>query len=483
MDFGKGGFMGDKISSVKTKQKELFGHPIGLYVLFFTEMWERFSYYGMRAILVLYLVATAKEGGLGWTNAQALQLYGTYTMLVYLMSVPGGIIADRLLGQKKCVFFGGVLLVAGHSLLAYQAPWAFYTALALIILGVGMLKPNISTMVGGLYGSSDTRRDAAFTIFYMGINVGAFFASLIVGYVGERIGWHYGFALAGIGMALGQVVFVWGQKHLRHVGNIERATPTLGTPNALAAPKRPFTKYEKDRIKVLLISFLIVIVFWASYEQAGGFLNLYAEKFTNRYLFGWQVPASWFQSLNPIFILVFGGVIAAIWTWMGKRNKEPSAIFKMGLGTVIMGLGFVLMIGSALQKFSSSSGLSNMGWLVGAYWFHTIGELALSPVSLAYITKISPKRITSSMMGLYFAATGVANKFAAELGSLSGKLGALGVFILISCISIGFGLLLIFFTRPINRLAHEESLAEEMAAEERTIIIETEAEPVRASNL
>lgn len=432
---------------------EFLGHPKGLFILFFTEMWERFSYYGMRAILVLYLVSQTSEGGLGWTNLEALKLYGWYTMLVYLMSVPGGILADRVLGQKKCVMLGGLLLVAGHSLMAYTAMWAFYGALALIVLGVGLLKPNISTMVGGLYGEKDDRRDSAFTIFYMGINIGAFLAALIVGYVGEKIGWHYGFALAGIGMFFGQVVFVWGQKYLTHVGNVEKSKLSATGQKEKPAPLHAI---EKDRIKVLLISFGIVIVFWAAFEQAGGFLNLYTDQLTDRHLMGWEVPASWFQSLNSLFIIAFGGVVAAIWTWLARRKKEPSAIFKMGLGTAIMGIGFLAMAGASLERMGSADGLSNMWWVVAAYWFHTIGELALSPVALAYITKISPKRLVASMMGIYFAVTGLANKAAAELGALSEKLGDLRVFLLIAGLSIGLGLLLLVFTKRINRMAHED---------------------------
>jgi POT family proton-dependent oligopeptide transporter len=257
-------------------EKTLFGHPIGLAVLFFTEMWERFSYYGMRAILVLYLVDSTTTGGLGWTNGEALKLYGWYTMLVYLMSVPGGIIADRFIGQRKAVMAGGLLLVAGHSLMAYTEIWAFYTALALIILGVGLLKPNISSLVGGLYTKKDPRRDAGFTLFYIGINVGAFLSALIVGYVGEKVGWHYGFAIAGIGMVLGQIVFAYGQKHLKGVG----AAPESGeleTTQTKAARNKPFTKEEKDRLKVLFISFAIVIVFWAAFEQAGGLISIYTN--------------------------------------------------------------------------------------------------------------------------------------------------------------------------------------------------------------
>lgn len=431
----------------------LWGHPKGLYVLFFTEMWERFSYYGMRALLVLYLVAQTQNGGLGWTNEEALKLYGLYTMLVYLTSIPGGIIADRYLGHNRSVMFGGLLLVAGHSLMAYTALWAFYSAITLIILGCGLLKPNISTLVGGLYQTHDTRRDSAFTIFYMGINLGGFLASLIVGYVGEKIGWHYGFGLAGIGMALGQFVFIWGQKYLKGVGTLVAKTEDPKTHERI-----PLTRHEKNRIRVLFVAFAIAIIFWCSFEQAGGFLNLYASQYTNRYLFGWEVPASWFQSLNPGFIIVFAGLVAAVWVWLGKRNREPSAIFKMGLGTVIMGMGFVLMVLAALERRENSSGLSSLWWLVGAYWFHTIGELALSPVVLAYITKIAPKRMVASMMGLYFAATGLANKLAAELGAMSEKLGDLAVFAIIAGFSILFGLLLMLVAKKVTSWAHEEEL-------------------------
>ena len=252
-------------------QSEIFGHPKGLFVLFFTEMWERFSYYGMRAILVLYLVTqtTGDNPGLGWTSGEALALYGWYTMLVYVASIPGGWIADRLIGQKKSVLIGGLTLCLGHSILAVEQMWAFYSGLGLIIAGVGLLKPNISTMVGGLYEQGDIRRDKGFTIFYIGINIGAFLSSLIVGYVGEVHGWHFGFGLAGIGMLLGQLVYMAGQKHLIHVGNLLTKTEN---PEEKEKYNQPLTKIETDRVKVLLLSFLIVIVFWGAFEQAGGLM-------------------------------------------------------------------------------------------------------------------------------------------------------------------------------------------------------------------
>ena len=368
-------------------EKEIFGHPIGLYVLFFTEMWERFSYYGMRAILVLYLVAETTEGnaGLGWTNGEALALYGWYTMLVYVASIPGGWIADKFLGQKKSVLYGGILLVAGHSILAIEELWAFYSGLGLIILGVGLLKPNISTMVGGLYKQGDIRRDKGFTIFYIGINLGAFLSSLIVGYVGEVHGWHYGFGLAGIGMTLGLVQYLLGQKYLKNVGNFYGDSENK---EELEAMKKPLTKIEKDRVIVLFISFLLVIVFWGAFEQAGGLMNIYAKENTNRILMGWEVPASWFQSLNAMFIIFLGTSVALYWANRKLKGKVSSSLFKMIIGLIIMGTGFFFM--SAAASEFNNTGASAMYWLVLAYLFHTIGELCISPVALSYITKLAP---------------------------------------------------------------------------------------------
>jgi len=447
------------------KPKELFGHPVGLYVLFFTEMWERFSYYGMRAILVLYLVAeaTADNAGLGWSNGDALSLYGTYTMLVYVASIPGGIIADKLIGQRKSVLLGGILLVFGHSVLAVEEMWAFYTGLGLIIGGVGMLKPNISTMVGGLYKQGDIRRDKGFTIFYIGINVGAFLSSLIVGYVGEVYGWHYGFGLAGIGMALGLIQYVLGQKHLKHVGNF------LGTSEneeEKAASKRPLSKIEKDRVVVLFISFLLVIVFWGAFEQAGGLMNIYASEKTNRMLMGWEVPASWFQSLNAMFIIIFGTIVAAYWAKRKLNGKLSTSLFKMILGLIIMGAGFFFMTGASMQY--DDGGSSAMYWLVLAYLFHTIGELCLSPVALSYITKLSPVKYGSIMMGVYFAMTGFGNKLAGLLGESASELGEYTIFTGIAVFCVLFGLLVMVFRNKLEKLTH--------GAEDNERIINTQTE-------
>ena len=404
-------------SKALENQPQLFGHPIGLFVLFFTELWERFSYYGMRAILVLYIYSSIENGGLGWTKGEALELYGWYTMLVYVMSIPGGILADKMLGQKKTVMLGGLLLVLGHSILAVEAMWAFYTGLGLIILGVGCLKPNISTMVGGLYKKGDPRRDSGFTIFYIGINIGAFLSALIVGYVGEKIGWHYGFGLAGIGMLIGQAVYMWGQKYLVGVGDY------LGTSSAedQALMKKPLTKIEKDRMIVLFLSFLIIIVFWGAFEQAGGLLNIYAKEKTDLTigLLGATIPASWFQSVNALFIIIFGTTVAGYWIRQKRRGKEVSSLFKMAIGTIIMGSGFLLMAGASTQAGGEAYGKASMWWLVGAYLLHTIGELCASPVALSFITKLAPVKYGAIMMGVYFAATGIGNKLAGTIGEAS----------------------------------------------------------------
>ena len=432
-------------------EKEIFGHPIGLYVLFFTEMWERFSYYGMRAILVLYLVAETTEGnaGLGWTNGEALALYGWYTMLVYVASIPGGWIADKFLGQKKSVLYGGILLVAGHSILAIEELWAFYSGLGLIILGVGLLKPNISTMVGGLYKQGDIRRDKGFTIFYIGINLGAFLSSLIVGYVGEVHGWHYGFGLAGIGMTLGLVQYLLGQKYLKNVGNFYGDSENK---EELEAMKKPLTKIQKDRVIVLFISFLLVIVFWGAFEQAGGLMNIYAKENTNRILMGWEVPASWFQSLNAMFIIFLGTSVALYWANRKLKGKVSSSLFKMIIGLIIMGTGFFFM--SAAASEFNNTGASAMYWLVLAYLFHTIGELCISPVALSYITKLAPVKYASLMMGVYFAMTGFGNKLAGLLGESAEGLGELTVFTGIAIFCVIFGFLVMIFRKKLEVLTH-----------------------------
>lgn len=518
---------------ISGNQKKFLGHPVGLYILFLTEMWERFSYYGMRAILVLYLVAetSADNPGLGWTNGSAIALYGWYTMFVYVASIPGGIIADKLLGQRKSVFVGGLLLVAGHSILAVEQMWAFYLGLVLIVMGVGMLKPNISTMVGGLYPKKEqNQRDMGFYIFYMGINLGAAASALIVGYVGENIGWHYGFGLAGIGMALGQIIYGMGQKHIKHVGNLVVDTrpgaeqdqdnllmKVFKQKNALIGllitalagaliwyqvhwsygllvialafavgigivVYNDGDKVEKDRVLVTYLSFLIIIVFWGAFEQAGGLMNVYAAQKTNLAFGGIQLPASWFQSVNAIFILIFATIVGSIWVWWKNRGKESSSLFKMAIGVIIMGWGFFFMSIASKEIGYDAAGeiikKSGMQWLILAYLLHTLGELCTSPVALSFITKLAPERWMAFMMGAYFAATGLGNKVAGLLGESATEYGEFAIFTGIAIFCTIFGLLVIAILKPLKRLTHgAEDLQQDMESAEKMEPLKTTKTP------
>ncbi len=444
--------------STTMKREELWGHPVGLYVLFFTEMWERFSYYGMRAILVLYIIASAADGGLGWTNAEALSLYGTYTMMVYVMSIPGGILADRFLGQKKAVFLGGILLCAGHGILAVEAVWAFYTGLVLIVLGVGALKPNISTMVGGLYRQGDVRRDKGFTIFYIGINMGAFLASVIVSWVAATYGWHYGFGLAGIGMLFGQIIYMGGQKYLIGIGDYSPAKKLEGSNK-----EAPLTKVEKDRIVVLLLSFIIIIVFWGAFEQAGGLMNIYTQEKINRVIMGFEIPAGVFQGVNSFFIITLGTTVAWYWANRAIKGLESSTLLKMAVGTIIMGVGFLMMSAASYEANHSVDGKGMLIWLVLAYLLHTIGELCASPTALSFITKLAPAKYASLMMGAYFAATGFGNKVAGLIGEGAQEAGEFWTFTGIFIFCALFGLLLIVFLNKLKKLTHG---AEDIVKEE-----------------
>lgn len=424
-------------------------HPKGLSILFFTELWERFSFYGMRAILVLYLTreTLGDNPGLGWSSAEALALYGWYTMLVYVMSIPGGIVADKWLGQKKTVFLGGLLIAAGHLTLAVNNMVSFYTGLVLIVTGVGCLKPNISTMVGGLYKQGDPRRDSGFIIFYIGINIGAACAPLLVGYIGEVYGWHYGFGLAGIAMLIGQAVYLWGQKYLKDVGNFIPTPKLEGTKT-----RKPLTRIEKDRVIVLLISFIIVIIFWAAYEQAGGLMNIYTHDKINRELLGFEIPASLFQSVPAIFVIMFGTIVASFWSKRHLKGKESSSLFKMAIGTMVMGTGFLMMTGAAIEAQDGAKAM--LIWLILSYLLQVIGELSISPVALSFITKLAPLKYASIMMGIYFAATGLGNKVAGLVGEFATHAGELEVFTGIFIFCLLFGLLLLVFFKKLKALTH-----------------------------
>jgi POT family proton-dependent oligopeptide transporter len=370
----------------------------------------------MRAILILYLTAKTSEvnAGLGWDKVSALELYGWYTMMVYVMSVPGGLLADRWLGQKKTVMLGGFLLCIGHFILAFDALWAFYTGIVFIVFGVG-----------------------------------AFAAPLLVGYVGEVINWHYGFGLAGIGMALGQIVYIWGQKYLTTVGNFVPVQRESGTNKSI-----PLTSVEKDRMIVLILSFIIVIVFWGAYEQAGGLMNLYARDKINRVMFGFTVPSSFLQALPAFYVILFGMPIAYFWTMWVKKGKESSSLFKMGIGTIITGFGFLLLAGAAIETASSLDGKAAIYWLFGAYLLHVIGELSVSPVALSFITKLAPLKYASLMMGAYFMVTGIGNKLAGYIGEAAQNAGEYAIFMGVFIFCVSFGLLLVVFVKKLKKLTH-----------------------------
>jgi len=506
-------------NTLQPHQKELFGQPIGLYILFLTEMWERFSYYGMRALLVLYMTTSTTLGvdargtGLGWSSQEALALYGWYTMLVYVMSIPGGMIADKVIGQKKAVLYGAVILCLGHAVLVLTDIWAFYTGLGLVILGVGLLKPNISTMVGGLYKAGDIRRDKGFSIFYIGINLGSLLATMVVGGVVAKWGWHAGFGLAGVVMVLGLINYIGGQKYLSQVGNFVPNTndknevsygklysDLFSSPTQLMFAGLLFaasligwyfmgwgygllflfltaiasllmmiykeldTQVYKDRFVVLLLSFIMVIIFWGAFEQAGGLMNLYTDTKTDRMLWGWQVPTVMFQSLNAGFIILLATTIAGIWAKRKLKGKEASSLFKMALGIIIMGFGFLFMVFAAMEF--ERSGSSSMMWLVMAYLFHTIGELCISPVALSFITKLTPLKYASLMMGVYFAATGLGNKVAGVIGEFASEFGELTIFSGIVIFTVIIGVLFILILKPLKRLTHGSEESERVLTDE-----------------
>ncbi|CAH0533264.1 Di-/tripeptide transporter [Vibrio stylophorae] len=412
--------------------KEMFGHPRGLFLLFGTELWERFSYYAMRAILVLFLTDTTMNGGLGWTEQDALQLYGIYTGLVYVTPLIGGWLSDNYICQRTSILIGGFLMALGQFTLALPNGWlglspehALYLGLIVLIIGNGMFKPNISTMVGDLYDQGDKRRDGAFTIFYMGINIGSFMAGIVSGSATNSYGWKAGFLAAGIGMLLSMLIqLTFAKNLLGNIGTVPAAK--LKKNQDSKGRKAPLTKEEFDRLKVILIMGLFVVVFWAGFEQAGGLMNVYTQHYTDRMIGSFEVPAAWFQSLNPFFIIVLAPVLAAFWVKLGPR--EPNSPIKFAMALVFLALGFLCMIGAVLEQGGDTTVKTSMMWLVGAFFFHTLGELCLSPIGLSMITKLAPLRLASLMMGVWFGFNAVANYVAGYIGSHVGSFGAMSIF-------------------------------------------------------
>lgn len=427
-------------------ERTFLGHPRGLALLFLVEMWERFSYYGMRALLVLYLVNALK-----WDTPSATNLYGTYTGLAYLTPLFGGYLADRFLGTRRSLVIGGVLIALGHFSLAVPGMVTFYLGLALVIIGTGFFKPNVSTMVGQLYPEGDPRRDGGFTLFYMGINLGAFIAPLICGYLGERVGWHYGFGAAGVGMVFGLTLYIWGRdRYLPGIG----ITPALSEPHAatdgVAFGPAEHENEDRRRILALVIVVLFVIMFWAAYDQTGSSMNLFADKFTDRMVGGFLVPASWFQVINPGFILLLAPLFAILWRRLQLAGKEPTTPMKMVVGLALLGLGFVFMVIGGRR--TDAGILVSPVWLVVTYFFHTTGELCLSPVGLSYVTKVAPARFASLLMAGWFLANSAGDKIAGMIAGFYGRMpngSFFTIFVVSSFVAAG---LLYLLVPKINRL-------------------------------
>ena len=479
-----------------------FGHPTGLSTLFFTELWERFSYYGMRALLVLFMVDTVSSGGMGLDDKTASAIYGLYTAFVYLAALPGGWIADRLLGAQRAVWVGGLVIAAGHFTLAIPSTAAFFIGLVLVVIGTGLLKPNVSAIVGQLYPEGGARRDAGFTIFYMGINMGAFLGPLICGYLGEEVNWHAGFGASGVGMLFGVFQYRFSANRLGEAGlhssapkvdsaGMDKAWyPVIGGClivvlvlvlgltgtlkfNALALAQNTtfvivglafaffvyifafgkLTPTERNHTLVIVVLFITSAVFWSGFEQAGSSLNLFADRYTDRMVFGFEIPASWFQSLNPFYIVVLAPVFAAVWVKLARRQLDPSMPGKFAIGLFILGLGLLVMVAAA--KIVVAGNQAAPYWLILTYLLHTMGELCLSPVGLSSVTKLAPKRFVGQMMGIWFLATSLGNLLA---GLMAGRFNpeALnempGLFMQIVLTVTVAGLLLLAFTKLIKGL-------------------------------
>ncbi len=479
-----------------------FGHPRGLSTLFFTEMWERFSYYGMRALLILFMTAavTGENPGLGFEVDRAAAIYGLYTAMVYLLALPGGWVADNLWGLRKAVFVGGCIIAAGHFSMAIPTIETFYLGLMLITIGTGLLKPNISAMVGDLYPEGGARRDAGFSVYYMGINLGAFLGPILCGYFGEGMNWHWGFSLAGIGMVAGLIQYRRGGRHLGDAGLLGDHDPgavarksrrfylTMGAvgilivlavllvqSGALAIPLTSVarslgvvivgltilyfiyllvagghTSLEKRRLGVIFWLFLLAALFWSGFEQAGSSLNLFADRLTDRVMLGWEMPASWLQSVNATFIVLLAPVFGMLWTWLARRRANPSIPVKFGLGLLGLAMGFFVIAWGAANATPENP--VSPAWLVVMYFLHTCGELALSPVGLSSMTKLAPRNRVGQMMGVWFVAAALGNLIAGLVAGTLGTLPPSDLFRTVAMITGGVGLFALVLSPAVKRL-------------------------------
>ncbi|MEX2479501.1 MAG: peptide MFS transporter [Gammaproteobacteria bacterium] len=489
-----------------------FGHPRGLATLFFTEMWERFSFYGMRAILILFMTAPIASGGLGFDVAHAGTVYGLYTAMVYLACLPGGWFADRFIGQRRATLAGGLVIMCGHVALAVPTLGSFYLGLCLLVVGTGLLKPNISTLVGQLYGPSDTRRDAGYSLYYMGINIGAFLAPLVCGWLGQGAGfrallaswgldpalsWHFGFAAAAVGMACGLIHYVAGTRQLGVEDTLReaheqadarrqlaRGVLVLAALAALVAVLASFgvvtlsaawvgnafgvmlviitlgffgwvfalaewTGAERRRLGLVLVLFLGSTVFWSLFEQGGSTLNLFAERNTDTRLWGFDFPASWMQSLNPIFIIA-GLAPAFAWLWLRLGPRQPSSPAKFALGLLFMGLGYAVMIGAAVN--AERGILVSPWWLTTMYFLHTIGEMCLSPVGLSAMSRLAPARIAGLTMGIWFLSTSIGSYIGGRVAGLYETLSLVDIFAVLTVVAVAAALIMALSTKPLRRM-------------------------------
>jgi POT family proton-dependent oligopeptide transporter len=430
-------------------EKQWFGHPRGLSTLFFTEMWERFSYYGMRALLILYMTKSVAEGGLGFSTEKSGSIYGWYTSSVYAMALLGGLVADQLLGLYRSVLLGGIIIALGHFAMAFPSTNTFFLGLVLIVLGTGLLKPNVSSLVGTLYNKKDQRRDAGFSVFYMGINLGAFIAPLICGPLGQRVNWHVGFAAAGVGMTAGVIQYVLGRRYIVGADAPKTDTVRAEKKNGVAVPKEPFTRTDWKRIGVIGILFVFSALFWMAFEQAGSSLNLFADRHTNLHMFGRDVPSSTLQSLQPLFVITLAPVFA--WLWLRLGPKEPSSPAKFSISLIFVGLGMLLLVPAARMAQEQSVKVSPW-WLVGVYFLHTVGELCLSPVGLSIVTKLAPPRIVGLMMGVWFLSIAVGNKAAGYAAGLFDSMPLPKLFGSVGMMTITAGVILLLIIKPIRSL-------------------------------
>jgi POT family proton-dependent oligopeptide transporter len=414
-------------------------------------MWERFAYYGMRALLILYMTAAVASGGLGFDTAHAASIYGWYTFSVYALAIPGGWIADRLLGQYRSVLLGGIIIALGQFSLALAPLPFFYSGLILIAIGTGLLKPNVSTMVGSLYEEQDARRDAGFSIFYMGINVGAMIAPLVAGTLGQRVSWHLGFAVGGFGMTAGLIQYVLGKPRLMPaLQRLEARVPAASGPTVSLAGR--FSAEEWKRIAAIGVFFVFSTLFWGAFEQAGSSLNLFADRYTRLSMFGLSFPSTWFQSLNSFF-MVFGLAPFFAWLWIRLGPREPSSPAKFAYGLFFVGLGFLILVPAALlAQGGGTATLVSPSWLIGVYFLHTVGELCLSPVGLSLMTKLAPQRIVGLMMGGWFLSTAAGNKLGGWVAGFFDTLPLPLLFAAVAGTTIGSALVLVLLIRPVRKL-------------------------------